>query len=190
MDSDFKNYLKRLRYPKFAFFSLLYFTRAIYRKVKRSISFIDNLKEFKSIKKYQLKILNDLDVRIDIKSPKFTKQFKLKIVSGIKEIKNSDDWHIRFIDAEMNVSIDRWSWLLLGQENKLFPFSYEDGLFLIRSWSSQFINDEILAKKEPYSIGERISNGILFFKLNKYIIPNDILLIFKKLTSQLVKNLE
>lgn len=190
MKNDFKNYLLRFKSPVFALSSLFYFSRAIYRKIQRLVLCDNHLNEFKSIKKYRNEILNNSPIKVDITPPVFSNFFVIKLVTGFKKIKSLKDWHTRFDDAEMNVSIDRWNWLILGLDNKLFPFNYDDGLFLIRSWSSQFLNDENLAKKEPYSIGERISNGVLFFKLNKYPIPNDILLIFKKLTYQLVKNLE
>jgi len=190
MNSDFKNYFLKLRNPKFAYYSFLYFQKALFKKIKRLISYNNHFDDFKLIKSHRDDILCNWNIKIDIIPPIFKKSFELKLVTGSKRLKSSNDWHIRYDDAEMNVSIDRWSWLLLGLSNKIFPFDYDDGLFLIRSWSSEFINDENLARQEPYSIGERISNGILFFKLNKYTIPEDIILIFEKLTFQLVKNLE
>ena len=96
MDSDFKNYLKRLRHPRFAFYSFLQFIKALYRKIKRSTSSNNHFNEFTLIEKYRRRVLNNLFIKINVIPVEFTKKFQIKLVNEYKEIKTLNDWHIRF----------------------------------------------------------------------------------------------
>jgi hypothetical protein len=188
--AEFKNYLKKSVNPVFAVPALIHFTKALYWKLLRSIMAGTSTSSMNGeIQNLRSGILSSGSKLLHIPEPQFDKAYNIKLVIGNMQIQSSKDWHQRFQDAEMNVSIDRWGWLITGALNRNLPFNVEEGSLLIRSWSSQFINDEELAK-DAYSTGERISNAVLFFKLQEVVIPNDINDIIKKLAYQVARNIE
>lgn len=190
MTAEVKNYLKRCTNPAFLLSGLFFIIRAIVHKAARKLFPANKGGDFSpQIKKYQIKILEAGPATVNIVEPVLDRYYNIKLVIGKMQIGNTSDWYHTFSDAEMNVSRDRWGWLLTGAQGESMPFSLDEGLLLMRSWSSQFIHDEVLAK-DAYSTGERISNGVLFLILNKATLPPDIKLIFTKLAGQVAKNIE
>jgi hypothetical protein len=191
MSPEHKNYLiKSFIQPTFLFFSINSFIRAILKKIERSFFLKNPLLDFPVIAKHRSDFLINKEKIINIKIHEFSKSYNLVTSIGSLKIGSQADWHKKFDDPELNESFNRWNWLLSDQPNKLSIFSADDAIFLIKSWSYEFLNSESLAKKEPYSIGERISNTIIFFNTNDYLIPDDILIILNKLSVQLIKYLE
>lgn len=190
MTAELKNYLKRFLNPVFAFPAALYFIKALLKKVLRTIVPVLNTASMnKEIQEARRAILASGRKSLFIYEPDFDKTYEIKLVIGKMQIHSSKDWHYRFQDAEMNVSIDRWGWLLTGVSDEHLPLNPEDGILLIRSWCSQFINDEDLTK-DAYSTGERISNAVIFFTLHNVEVPKDINLIIAKLAYQVAENIE
>ena len=190
MTAEHKNYLKRLMNPVFAVHASFYFIKALFNKVLRSIEpAINTASMNREIQEARYAILASGRESLYICEPSFDKTYDIALVVGKMQIHSSKDWHHRFRDAEMNVSIDRWGWLITGVGGEHLPLSPDEGILLIRSWCSQFINDEELAK-DAYSSGERISNAVLFFSLHNVTIPEDINLIIAKLAYQVAENIE
>lgn len=190
MTAELKNYLKKIINPVFGVPALIHFTKALYWKLLRSIMAGTSTSSMNGeIQNLRSEILSSGIKLLHIPEPEFDKGYNIKLVIGNMQIQSSKDWHQRFQDAEMNVSIDRWGWLITGVLNRNLPFNVEEGSLLIRSWSSQFINDEELAK-DAYSTGERITNAVLFFQLQEVIIPKDIYYIIEKLACQVARNVE
>ena len=191
MSPEHKNYLvKSFLQPAFLYFSIKSFTSAILKKIERSYFFKDPYLDFSVISKHRSNILINKENIIKIKIDEFSKSYNLVTSIGSLKINSQSDWYKKFEDPEFNESFNRWNWLLSDKPNKLSFFNADDAIFLIKSWSHEFLNDESLAKKEPYSIGERISNTIIFFNINDCPIPDDILIILNKLSTQLIKYLE
>lgn len=190
MTKELKNYLKKFINPVFAVSATFFFVQALIKKVLRIIRPTVNTTSInKEIQDIRSEILSSGRRQIHIHEPIFDKTYEIKLVIGKMQISSSKDWHHRFQDAEMNVSIDRWGWLITGAGGEYLPFSPEEGILLIQSWCYQFINDEKLAK-DAYSTGERISNAVLFFSLHKFTIPKDIKLIIEKLAYQVAEQIE
>ncbi len=190
MTAEFKNYLKKAVNPVFAVPALIHFIKALYWKLLRSIKTGSSTSSMNGeIQNLRSGILSSGSKLLHIPEPVFDKAYTIKLVIGNMQIQSSKDWHQRFKDAEINVSIDRWGWLITGVSNRNLPFNVEEGSLLIRSWSSQFINNEELAK-DAYSTGERISNTVLFFRLQKVGIPKEINQIVEKLAYQVARNIE
>ena len=190
MTAELKNYLKRLVNPVFAVPAAFYFIKALLKRVLRIVlPAINTASMNKEIQEVRSAILGTGRNRLHIYEPHFDKTYDIRLAIGKMHIQSSSDWHHRFQDAEMNVSIDRWRWLLTGVSDESLPLSPEDGILLIRSWSSQFINNEELAK-DAYSTGERISNAVLFFTLHNVAVPDDIHQIVKKMAYQVAEYIE
>ena len=188
---EHKNYLfKSFLYPTFLYFSIKSLTNAILKKIERSFFPKDPFIDFSVISKHRSNILINKENIINVKIHKFSKSYNLVTSIGSLKINSQSDWHKKFEDPELNESFNRLNWLFSDRSNKVSFFNIDEAIFLIKSWSHEFLNDENLAKKEPYSIGERISNTIIFFSINDCLIPNDIKIILNKLSIQLIKYLE
>ena len=190
MTAELKNYLKKCIDPAFAVPAASYFIKALFKKVLRTVAPAVNTASInKEIQDIRSSILSSGRKQLCIYEPNFDKTYYIRLAIGKMQINSSKDWHSRFQDAEMNVSIDRWGWLITGVSGEHLPLNPEEGILLIRSWCSQFINDEQLAK-DAYSTGERISNALLFFALHNVTVPEDINLVINKLAYQVAEHIE
>ena len=191
MCPEHKNYLfKSFLYPTFLYFSIKSLINAILKKIERSFFPKDPFINLTEISKLRSNILISKENIININIHKFSKSYNLVTSIGSLRINSQSGWHKKFKDPEINESFNRWNWLLTCKSNKVSSFNIDEAIFLIKSWSHEFLNDENLAKKEPYSIAERISNTIIFFSINDCLIPNDVKIILNKLSIQLIKYLE
>ena len=190
MTPEFKNYLHRCISPIFAMSGLFFFCKALLQKGIRTLFPITRSTNLNNrIKNLRFEMFSSEEPSLNIKEVILDKPFNIKLAIGKMQLKSTADWHRRFNDAEMNVSINRWGWLLTGISGEPLPFNIKEGLLLMRSWASQFINDEELSK-DAYSTGERISNGAIFLKLHKADVPPDVINIFKKMAYQVAQNIE
>jgi len=117
------------------------------------------------------------------------KSYKIKLATGYTKLSSIKDWHTNFDDDEVTVSIHRWNWLLCDINDEPNPLSYNDGLFLMRSWVTQFMDGNDLTS-ETYTIAERVSNAVIFFQINGKSIPEDLSRVLTLFSSQIVDKIE
>ena len=191
INAENKNYLLRLVNPYFFLGATYYFIRALFKSINRRLFKSRFPSEFVEIKKLRAKLIKEAEIRGQryFHSHEFGKSYKIKLAVNILRLSSVQDWHTKFDDIEITVSIHRWNWLLIDIDNEPNPLGYNDGLFLIRSWCSQFIVGDNFTS-EAYTIGERISNAVIFFQVHKKSIPEDIHSVLDLFSRQVVEKIE
>ena len=117
---------------------------------------------------------------------------KIILINRVIKI-NDVMWNFNFCDKEMTLSLNRWNWLLLSLTEEVSPPSMEWGIFMIRSYLSKQTPLPKGIRSESYSVGERISNALLFFREKTGIwdnYPIDIKLSIQVMADHLSKNIE
>jgi hypothetical protein len=190
LNREIKNYLHRCMEPAFALSAVAAFFNAFRQKlVMKFFQGARWRKVASDIPALRSKVLRAQTGPLRIDEPVLDKAYHIKLVVGDMQITKTEDWLHRFSDAEMNVSIDRWGWLINGIADELLPLTPDRGTLLIRSWSSRLLNNTVLAS-DAYSTGERISNAALFYLLHDAPIPPDVVAILKKLAEQVAEHIE
>jgi len=121
------------------------------------------------------------------------KSMRLKLAVGHLNYKQMPDWNHDFSDSEQFVSLHRWNWLLWAMTDESQTSDFAWGVKLMRSW---LISQTPLPKglaSESYTVGERISNAVLFSRLQQGrwdALPEDISLALNQMASHLAKNIE
>ena len=189
MKIEHKNYLLRLINFQFFLHACYYFLRALLKRVFKVFRVKRFPRGFTQIKKMREDLIkkSGTNNKINFNPERFRKSYKIKLAINFLDLSSTNDWHTKFNDDENNISIHRWNWLLV--DINLNPKPIEDGLFLIRSWCSQFLNHPDVSS-DAYSTGERISNSVIFFKIKNIPIPKDIIEVLNIFSKGVVENLE
>jgi len=104
----------------------------------------------------------------DIKNSKTSpnKIFTIELITFKLNSEIKDIWKLSFDDNEEFLYLHRWHWLLNNSSIK--ENNKEDlmiwGVYQIRSWIRFHKSNRKLPPMDAYSIGERISNSLLFFR--------------------------
>jgi len=182
-----------MAYSVFLKFSILTINK-IRRKLSRN-SVIFYPKNIKSINN-QMVLLSfeskntdvNLSAQNNIESLK-----RLKLATGFLHYKKTPNWNKSFSDSEQFLSLHRWNWLLRTMTDELKPPSFSWGVMMMRSWLNSQTALPIGLASESYTVGERISNAVLFSRLQEGkwdALPEDISLAIGQMANHLVKNIE
>ena len=138
------------------------------------------------------KILLDKWISTDpdkiLKGPK-----RLRLATGYLLFERYPKWSMNFDDTEQFLSLHRWNWLLRAISDETERPSLEWGISLMRSWLKEMSPLPTGLASESYTLGERISNAIIFSRLlgeNWSCLPNDIVDALKIMSNELQENLE
>lgn len=114
----------------------------------------------------------------------------IKLAIGHLNIASAPDWTFTFEDHEQLVSLHRWGWLLHLLLDSPTEESVARGLSYIEDWCQKH---KVISRKpihESYTIGERISNSILFASLSKSTLPHNVQEALQNMAKHLAGNLE
>lgn len=106
-----------------------------------------------------------------------------------------DQWGMHFSDSEDMESLHRWNWLLylLGDKKIPAPQRHDYILTILEKWSEKNTanNMELFSSIwEPYTVGERISNSVIYFHLADRQMPDWLLRSLVDQTYWLLDHLE
>lgn len=194
--SEIKNLIVNSKVFKFGFQFLVIFIRAAISKIIRKKngnylsfypphirSYVKNIKE---------PFHDTFNLSKDNNSPALGKG-RLKLAIGYMDYIDFPDWNTKFGDTEQFLSLHRWNWLLRSLTDESVPPSIEWGTTLIRSWIKNMTMFPGGAASESYTIGERISNASLYYRIHTGgwgEIPEDILNAIDHMAYGLSTNIE
>ena len=176
--------INRLIFHFRLFVSLIFLLNSIiYRKFIKLLNF----QKFFFYPKSIYKLSQQVKINKKVKSQKFNnltnnkvkdylkKDLKIKIFNKNIKVKSDFSWKINSHDVEEKCALGRWHWLIDSDFEKQIFLKYEEGIFLVRSWILNCINEKM--SNNPYEISERITNFVYFLAFHKktsFEVPQDI----------------
>jgi len=118
---------------------------------------------------------------------------RIRLAIGHVEFADYPDWRATFEDGEQYVSLHRWNWLLRAISDEVQPASFDWGVAMMRSWLQTMSALPDGLASESYTIGERISNALLFARVEGSgwgALPMDIQQALAEMASRLAQSLE
>ena len=191
MITETRNYLWRCVNPCFAASALSAFAARAYGSVVFRTSARGSPRfQPKTVHMAAQRFLRTIDAAFVPSAAAHLPKRSLTLTTGGLEVRAGSDWHHRFDDMEITVSLHRWNWLLRGLTDDAETLRRCDGLALMRSWISECLSDAAFGM-DAYSTGERIVNGSLFLLLSgEGTIPSDIAAAFRFMSRQVASHLE
>lgn len=118
---------------------------------------------------------------------------RLKLAVGYLALGDTPNWAQAFDDGEQYVSLHRWNWLLRACTDEVEPPDIQWGVVLMRSYLQAMTPLPQGLASESYTVGERISNSLLYARVaggDWRCLPDDIGSALNEMAHHLARHLE